>query len=59
MVSAISSSPNRRSFLAAAAAGVVSSKLQAGTDDIVIRPFHIDVSDDALADLRRRIAATK
>jgi pimeloyl-ACP methyl ester carboxylesterase len=63
IMSAMSSSPNRRSFLAAAAAagaaGVVSSKLQAGTEDLVIRPFHIDVSDDALADLRRRIAATK
>jgi hypothetical protein len=27
--------------------------------DTSIRPFHIRVSDEALADLRRRIAATK
>ena len=27
--------------------------------DVSIRPFHIDVPDEALADLRRRIAATK
>ena len=26
---------------------------------VEIRPFHIDVSDDQLADLRRRIAATR
>ncbi|MPW23077.1 alpha/beta fold hydrolase [Paraburkholderia sp. CNPSo 3157] len=30
-----------------------------GADDTSIRPFHIHVSDDALADLRRRIAETK
>ncbi|MEZ0167633.1 epoxide hydrolase family protein [Microvirga sp. TS319] len=34
---------------------------QAGTatEDIGVRPFHVDIPDSALADLRRRIAATK
>ena len=31
----------------------------ANADDTSIRPFHIHMSDEALADLRRRIAATK
>src|SRR5262245_29608748 len=30
-----------------------------GSDDISIRPFHFNASDEALADLRRRIAATR
>ena len=29
------------------------------TDDTAIRPFHVNVSDDALVDLRRRIKATR
>jgi hypothetical protein len=29
------------------------------TTDVAVRPFRIDVPEDALADLRRRIAATR
>jgi pimeloyl-ACP methyl ester carboxylesterase len=32
---------------------------QTGSDQIAVRPFHVDVSDDALEDLRRRITATR
>jgi hypothetical protein len=37
----------------------------ASTDDVIVvsdtsvRPFHVDVPDEALEDLRRRIAATQ
>ena len=62
-MSALSLSPNRRHFLAfsaaAGAAGVLSSKLQAETEDGAIRPFRVDVPEEALVDLRKRIAATK
>ena len=60
------SAPTRRGLLVAAAAAGASSVLSAtpgqasegaGTD--AIRPFHIDVSEDALVDLRRRIAMTR
>jgi pimeloyl-ACP methyl ester carboxylesterase len=58
------SHPTRRSvLLASAAAGAVAlfpSALTAATeDDVSIRPFRAHVPDDALADLRRRIAATR
>src|ERR1700728_3048277 len=63
IMSALSLSPNRRHFLAfsaaAGAAGVLSSKLQAGTEDGAIRPFRIDVPEKSLVDLHQRIAATK
>ena len=62
-MSALSLLPNRRHFLAfsaaAGAAGVLSSKLQAETEDGAIRPFRVDVPEEALVDLRKRIAATK
>src|SRR6202142_3320515 len=62
-MSALSLSPNRRNFLAfsaaAGAAGVLSSKLQAETEDGAIRPFRIDVPEEELVNLRQRIAATK
>jgi Epoxide hydrolase N terminus len=29
------------------------------TTDVAVRPFRVDVPEDALADLRRRIAATR
>jgi len=62
-VPAITSSPTRRSFLASSAAAsamvLLPATLRAATGDDVIRPFHIDVPEEALADLRRRIAATK
>jgi pimeloyl-ACP methyl ester carboxylesterase len=63
IMSALSLLPNRRHFLAfsaaAGAAGVLSSKLQAETEDGAIRPFRVDVPEEALVDLRKRIAATK
>jgi hypothetical protein len=62
-----SSVPTRRGLLAtAAAAGAVGSILRAtpsyaqtvvAAGDNTIRPFHINVPEDALVDLRRRIAA--
>jgi pimeloyl-ACP methyl ester carboxylesterase len=62
-MSALSSSPNRRNFLAfsavAGVAGVLSSKLQAETEDDAIRPFRIHISEEELVNLRQRIAATK
>src|SRR5262245_51701346 len=46
----------------AAGASAVSppqAKQSAGAEDNTIRPFHIDVPQEALDDLRRRIAATR
>ena len=58
--------PSRRVVLAAAAAVGASSALQsvarASSDYFsadAIRPFRIEISEDALADLRRRIATTR
>jgi pimeloyl-ACP methyl ester carboxylesterase len=63
IMSALSLSPSRRNFLAfsaaAGAAGVLSSRLQAGTEDGAIRPFRVDVPEEELVNLRQRIAATK
>jgi pimeloyl-ACP methyl ester carboxylesterase len=62
-VSGFTSSPTRRSFLAASAAagaaGALSSGSLAATEDKLIRPFQINVPEDALVDLRRRINATR
>src|SRR5262245_20295933 len=56
-------SPTRRELLAAAAsAGVISvvpGQLAEPAEGNTIRPFHISVPDEQLADLRRRIAATR
>lgn len=58
---------DRRKFLASAAIGVAAASAAslfgvhpapAATQDAV-RPFHIDVPEDALIDLRRRLAATR
>jgi pimeloyl-ACP methyl ester carboxylesterase len=38
---------------------VASAKLTAADKDNSVRPFHFNVADEALADLRRRIAATR
>jgi pimeloyl-ACP methyl ester carboxylesterase len=58
-----SSSTTRRSFLASSAAagvvGLLPAELRAASSDDAIRPFRIDFPDEALADLRRRIAATR
>jgi pimeloyl-ACP methyl ester carboxylesterase len=35
------------------------AELDTGAEDSTIRPFHIDVPEDELAELRRRIAATR
>jgi len=64
-------SPTRRSFLASSAGAVLAASAAAGalgllpersaaaTDDASVRPFHIDVPEKALVDLRRRVAATR
>ena len=55
-------SPTRRAILASSlAAGAVSflPTAFAAADDNTVRPFKIDVPDEQLADLRRRIAATR
>src|SRR3954454_7212782 len=57
------SPPTRRAFLAACSAGVAvpfwPDRIVFGADDTTIRPFHISVPEKQLADLRRRIAATR
>jgi pimeloyl-ACP methyl ester carboxylesterase len=62
------STTTRRGLLATAAAGAVGSILRAvpsyaetvvAAGDDAIRPFHINVPDEALLDLRRRVAATR
>jgi hypothetical protein len=58
-----SSSLDRRGFLLRSAAVVASSLVpgasRAVAADNAIRPFHISVPDEQLADLRRRLAATR
>jgi pimeloyl-ACP methyl ester carboxylesterase len=54
--------PTRRDVLAASAAASIASllpKADAAEQDNGIRPFHVNVPDEALADLRRRLAATR
>ena len=62
-MSAISSSLSRRGFLASSAAvGAASlfpAAARAATQDGAIRPFRIDVPEEVLVDLRRRILATR
>jgi pimeloyl-ACP methyl ester carboxylesterase len=69
IMSAVPLAPSRRRFLAGSAAmGAAGLALLAtaghaqtvpAAEDNAIRPFRFDASDEALADLRRRIAATK
>jgi hypothetical protein len=40
-------------------ASFIKKGLGAAAEDTAVRPFHIDVPDEALVDLRRRIAATR
>ena len=58
-----STSITRRSVLASsaalAAASLVSTHLAAAAESAAIRPFHINVPEEALLNLRRRIAATQ
>src|SRR5215470_3354417 len=55
-------SPNRRDLLAtsaaAAAIGLLPGQL-AAAEDSTIRPFKINVSEEVIVDLRRRLAATR
>jgi pimeloyl-ACP methyl ester carboxylesterase len=55
--------PTRRYLLAIAAAaslaGLVPGPLAAAADGNEIRPFHVSIPEEQLADLRRRIAATR
>src|SRR5262245_31794858 len=62
VMSTPSSSPTRRDFLAlsaaAGAASLVSSSARAAMGD-AIRPFSFSAPEEALVDLRRRLAATR
>jgi pimeloyl-ACP methyl ester carboxylesterase len=59
-MSSLLSWPTRRGFLAATGAvGAFSANPSAAAADDAVRPFEFHASDEALADLRRRIAATK
>src|SRR5262245_13331876 len=62
-MSAASSSPTRRSVLAASAAAtalnVIPTHVAAAGENDAIRPFAISFPEEALVDLRRRINATK
>ena len=54
--------PNRRDVLATSAAAALIGLLPgqfAAAEDSTIRPFKINVSDEAIADLRRRLMATR
>jgi pimeloyl-ACP methyl ester carboxylesterase len=62
-MSAISSSLGRREFLASTAAigasALFATSARAAAEDGSIRPFHINIPEDQLADLRRRVLATR
>ena len=62
-MSAPSSSLTRRDFVATlAAAGAISllpGTLHAAAGGDAIRPFSVNVPDEAIVDLRRRLAATR
>jgi pimeloyl-ACP methyl ester carboxylesterase len=57
------SSLNRRRLLgttaAVAAASLIPANLSAATEETTIRPFRINVPEEQLIDLRRRVAATR
>ncbi|MGO9999806.1 MAG: epoxide hydrolase family protein [Acetobacteraceae bacterium] len=62
MMSIESSSFGRRNLVATAAAlGGASNPVNAGatTEDNAIRPFRVDIPEEALVDLRRRVMATR
>jgi pimeloyl-ACP methyl ester carboxylesterase len=62
-MSTASSAPTRREFLVtsvvAGAVGLVPKTLRAEVEPSTIRPFRIDVPEESLVDLRRRLAATR
>jgi len=47
------------SIAAAGAASILSTKLAAAAGDNAIRPFRVNIPEDQLVDLRRRLAATR
>ncbi|TWB24391.1 hypothetical protein FBZ89_10116 [Nitrospirillum amazonense] len=55
-------SATRRHFLAATAAagalGTLPGAVRAATGDAVIRPFKVQIPDEALAEMKRRVNAT-
>src|SRR5271169_5916220 len=57
------SSPDRRQVLAAsatlAASSLIPAQAHAATASDAIRPFRVNVPDEILVDLRRRLAATR
>jgi pimeloyl-ACP methyl ester carboxylesterase len=59
----MSLSPTRRDLLVATAAagalGLIPEAVQAASDGGAIRPFTVDIDEEQIADLRRRIAAAK
>jgi pimeloyl-ACP methyl ester carboxylesterase len=63
IMSATSSSLGRREFLASSAAvgvsGLFASSARAATGDGSSRPFHVNIPQDQLVDLRRRVLATR
>ena len=62
-MSATSSSLDRRKFLASSAAvgvsGLFATSARAAAGDGSIRPFHVNIPQDQLVDLRRRVLATR
>ncbi|MGH6868835.1 MAG: epoxide hydrolase family protein, partial [Methylocella sp.] len=62
-MSATTSSATRRSVLVSAVAvgsiGMLPATLRAATEDNAIRPFRVNFPEEAVADLRERIAATR
>jgi pimeloyl-ACP methyl ester carboxylesterase len=62
-MSKTSSLSNRREFIASTAAvgasALFANAAQAAGEDGAIRPFHINVPEEQLVDLRRRLAATR
>ncbi|MBV9633396.1 MAG: epoxide hydrolase N-terminal domain-containing protein, partial [Methylobacteriaceae bacterium] len=62
-MSAPSPSPTRRQLLAATAGAgalsLLSATMRAAAADDAVRPFRVDVPQEQLGDLRRRIAATR
>ncbi len=62
-MSDFSYSPNRRDFLAGSAAlsaaSLLAADLRAATGDEAIRPFRVNIPQEEIVELRRRIAATR
>src|SRR5690349_20321746 len=63
IMSTTSASLSRRDLLGTAAAAVASSLMpgnaRAAAEETAVRPFRINIPDETLADLRRRLTATR